>query len=136
METKISDTIILVTPKGYEKKELPYFNEWVKALRSGEYKQGVGTLFRDNKYCCLGVLSKVQGRLTAEGSDHNSTTAGWLSHTNPCNSAFGSWGSFDEGVWLFLEDRKEGLTGLTDVNDAGATFEEIATIIETLWKSK
>lgn len=43
--------------------------KWVKALRSGKYKQGSGTLckrFRDEfgnitkiEYCCLGVLNEV-----------------------------------------------------------------------------
>lgn len=28
---------------------------WVKALRSGEYKQTIGTLQDDKGYCCLGV---------------------------------------------------------------------------------
>ncbi len=35
--------------------------KWVKALRSGEYKQGYGCL-HDNEtkgYCCLGVLCKM-----------------------------------------------------------------------------
>lgn len=37
--------------------------EWVKALRSGEYKQTSSTLHErtDNTYCCLGVLCKVMG---------------------------------------------------------------------------
>ena len=34
--------------------------KWVKALRSGDYKQGVGKL-RDvhNNFCCLGVLTDL-----------------------------------------------------------------------------
>ena len=34
-------------------------DKWVKALRSGEYKQGRLYLQRDNLFCCLGVLCKV-----------------------------------------------------------------------------
>ena len=41
--------------------------EWVEALRSGEYHQGVGTL-RDTSagvtHCCLGVAAEVAGALT------------------------------------------------------------------------
>lgn len=34
--------------------------EWIEALRSGEYKQGRGTLRSyDNQYCCLGVLCDI-----------------------------------------------------------------------------
>ena len=34
-------------------------DKWVKALRSGEYKQGRLYLQRDNLFCCLGVLCKI-----------------------------------------------------------------------------
>jgi hypothetical protein len=34
--------------------------KWVAALRSGEYKQGTGSLRNSqNEYCCLGVLCEV-----------------------------------------------------------------------------
>lgn len=38
-------------------------NKWLKALRSGEYAQGVGRL-RTNKdeFCCLGVLCDISGK--------------------------------------------------------------------------
>lgn len=32
---------------------------WIGALRSGLYKQGKGTLRKDDKYCCLGVLVDI-----------------------------------------------------------------------------
>lgn len=34
-------------------------NQWITALRSGEYKQGKGYLKVDNEYCCLGVYCDV-----------------------------------------------------------------------------
>lgn len=40
--------------------------DWLKALKSGEYVQG-RTLFENketNKFCCLGVLCKVIGKPT------------------------------------------------------------------------
>jgi len=42
--------------------------KWVKALRSGEFNQRRGALYRKERpgfeagYCCLGVLAKVKGR--------------------------------------------------------------------------
>lgn len=38
-------------------------NEWIIALRSGEFKQGRASLFNpnNNSYCCLGVLCKILG---------------------------------------------------------------------------
>jgi hypothetical protein len=32
---------------------------WIKALRSGEYKQTAGRLDRNGSYCCLGVLCEL-----------------------------------------------------------------------------
>lgn len=33
--------------------------KWLAALRSGDYEQGRGSMLRDGKYCCLGVLEQV-----------------------------------------------------------------------------
>lgn len=35
--------------------------KWVKALRSGKYKQAREALKRGDRYCCLGVLCNVLG---------------------------------------------------------------------------
>lgn len=38
---------------------------WVTALRSGEYKQGIGMLRRENgDFCCLGVLCDLHSKET------------------------------------------------------------------------
>lgn len=42
-------------PKAFKKK-------WLKALRSGKYKQGQGLLKEHGEYCCLGVACVVAGR--------------------------------------------------------------------------
>ena len=36
-------------------------DNWVKALRSGEYEQGEMNLKDRGKYCCLGVLGEING---------------------------------------------------------------------------
>jgi hypothetical protein len=38
-----------------------FLDDWVKALRSGDYQQAVGHLFDDDAYCCLGVACEVIG---------------------------------------------------------------------------
>lgn len=35
--------------------------QWVEALESGEYEQGIGSLCSEGKYCCLGVACEVMG---------------------------------------------------------------------------
>jgi hypothetical protein len=109
---------------------------WVAALRSGEYRQGRGALRNDpsdhpTEYCCLGVACDLAINFYGQGhwdgdifffdpEDH-AGSAGLLpsslarlmgfSHQNPR-----------------LGDETRTLTGL---NDAGASFNYIADIIET-----
>ena len=33
--------------------------KWLKGLRSGEYKKGVGYLNKNQEYCCLGVACEI-----------------------------------------------------------------------------
>lgn len=35
------------------------FNKWIKALRSGKYKQAKGQFQKEDGYCCLGVACRV-----------------------------------------------------------------------------
>lgn len=39
---------------------------WIKALLSGKYKQGTGSLYNEQRYCCLGVLCRVSGIKTVD----------------------------------------------------------------------
>ena len=36
-------------------------SKWIKALRSGRYRQGQDGLRSGGKYCCLGVLAQING---------------------------------------------------------------------------
>lgn len=40
-----------------------YKNSWIKALRSGKFKQGIGVLrdYDTNTFCALGVLCHISG---------------------------------------------------------------------------
>lgn len=93
--------------------------EWVAALRSGEYAQGTGLLRDfDNRFCCLGVLCDLEygrdawvagfgdGRYAINGSIA-------LLHGELLNKV-GKWSMYD----------------LTNMNDSGSTFAEIADWIE------
>jgi hypothetical protein len=121
----------LKIPEGYERIELPFFNEWVKALESGEYEQGYRNLCLNNKYCCLGVLSKVQGRLRPDGTDNERCWA-TLADDNPCFTQLHQVGLLPEGVEVVFEH--QGHNSLVVCNDSGLTFRQIANIIKALWK--
>ena len=132
----------LTLPKGYERKDLPGLSEWVKALESGTYPQGLKKLrHHDGTYCCLGVLSEVQGRLRPGfGSSYvdGSVDDRWLAPSNPCFQALSTSGRFPEGViCLFIPTEHQVanlLLSLASVNDLGFTFHQIAQIIKLLWK--
>ena len=107
--------------------------EWVKALRSGDYKQGHGRLHVDDTYCCLGVACdlfiKQGGTLEVTGTDlfgKNATSYNGGRFVLP----------FTVMAWLGLKEENgtyedDGIHTLTDQNDTGDSFEQIADTIES-----
>lgn len=109
--------------------------KWIKVLRSGKYKQTKGALRveEDGKpsYCCLGVLCEVIGMKfhrietnTGQSFFYGKDSNGWLPPSalprTGMKSACG-------------EIVAEGIT-LTDLNDDGQSFKQIANVIEKHWK--
>ena len=99
--------------------------KWIKALRSGEYKQSTKRLQTDRGYCCLGVACKVlipkekqllhQGRLDGGMPSTQHSAPGWLKEIS-------------RNVFL--------ITGiaLIDYNDIYKfKFNEIADLLEQLY---
>lgn len=91
--------------------------QWLEALRSGKFPQGKHMLCTNGCYCCLGVLSHIQGRLTPSGYDGTTDTV--LCHDNPLN--------WVNDVRVAVADGPITLIGL---NDNGMPFTQIADIIE------
>lgn len=94
-------------------------NKWIKALRSGKFKQGLLKLVSsDKKYCCLGVLCVV-GKFR-----------GWRRRYNLpdriAKKVFGDAG-LNNGKEVHIKGVKNELASH---NDNGATFKEIADAIE------
>jgi hypothetical protein len=98
------------------KKEIA--DMWIADLRSGP-KQRTGRLGDDEKgYCCLGRLHVVLG-LSTYGYRYLSAEAMELSGVKTSTGYFG--------------DSNGGFC-LSQFNDEGLTFEEIADIIEENWE--
>ena len=103
---------------------------WVKALRSGDYKQGKGALCqKDNTsnllFCCLGVAGDIS---PLEKIDKNS---GFI------NFGFNGKPKYDSGyqyianfMGLKTTLGQYSHTSLANLNDDGFTFDQIADIIE------
>lgn len=152
MATRKKAKYKLDLPKGYKRKPLPWFKEWVTALESGKYRQGIEQLVaRKNSghlgYCCLGVLSKVQGRLVKIEDDYVDKIrdqSSDLEKSNPCFSALNSNGTFPTDVVVRYQandekDTKEfslSAPSLISCNDdAELSFKQIAAIIRKVWKA-
>ena len=113
---------------------------WVAALRSGDYTQGQGRLHATsasgiNSFCCLGVLCDLANKENIplnielhETSDGVSILydddESWLPTSVAQWSGVDSQGTFNDG-----SDNQEFST-LAYLNDNGATFDHIATVIE------
>jgi len=122
--------------------------KWVKALRSGKFKQKAGTLVSVEEnhegetekilgYCCLGVLGEVCGMDKGDliGVDFLDAGIGGL------KSGIGSFQTGEgEEVYkgIALRDRTNKVrrfSNLADANDAGVSFRRIATWIEKNYKN-
>ena len=106
--------------------------EWPEALVSGEFKQGYGSLNRDDRFCCLGVACELLVR------------KGLLSRHGNGVVQYGAEGVFSDTILPYEAGRPLGIsfngayedeiTGdieyLTEKNDKGFSFAEIANSIK------
>lgn len=125
-----------------EKMDPCWKEKWVDALRSGEYKQGRGQLRNDDgTYCCLGVLADLTRREEAVGGTwsaaHNVSGYAYMGRDGrvtrgvlppEVRDAVGLKASNPEVGDPDSVDRLYGT--LSDHNDTGSTFPEIADLIE------
>lgn len=106
---------------------------WIQALRSGGYKQADGVLRNGDKFCCLGVACDLyaQDHPDAHWGDRlpfaefyeDGESDGYNDLLPP---AVRDWlGLRTYGARWF-----DGALSLAQMNDEGATFTEIADVIE------
>jgi hypothetical protein len=121
---------------------------WIKAAKSGEFKQGRGYLEKGGKCCILGVLSLLalsEGQCTYQlkkGASAFDNRRRSLSY-NVMNWAGIGQDEDDEGEKLMLQKDwgkvpvmyRGKQTTLADLNDSGLSLEELADIIEANWRS-
>ena len=101
---------------------------WVRALRSGKYRQGKGQLKRGNNYCCLGVASEVYARET----EKEWNTGGFL-----LDCAVMKWFGLDSENPIICEISASSLNDGDDDGDIPRhSFKQIANLIEKHFKLK
>ena len=123
-------------------------NLWVKALRSGNYKQGLGRLHRQGAegdvYCCLGVLCELAIKMGVDVStdsrygsrEYDGELCVLPASVREWAEMYSSDGTLDDAVEVELGEDDEMFSALDAYNDdAGATFDQIADVIEKQWES-
>ena len=122
--------------------------KWVKALRSGKYKQGQSYLKAtwekgDTRHCCLGVLCELYN------NDMKKNKKKTLKETINKDTVVHKFGKATSvlpnivqkcaGLRTYDGEVKNNdghvLTVLTDMNDFGNSFKKIASFIERRWEN-
>jgi hypothetical protein len=120
--------------------------KWVKALRSGKYKQGKGYLKQftsknEPRHCCLGVLCELYNDTMKK--NHKKTLYTEEMQDNSSGTSFIRFDLVDGGLpkvvreWADITNSLGGFKiddarseCLADLNDYGKKFSTIADIIE------
>jgi hypothetical protein len=124
------------------KKEVA--QKWVEALRSGEYQQSMKALKTVEAsaesrtgYCCLGVLCDLS-RVGSWRSTKSPELAAYQTGNEINDYQNISWPPPEVLNWAGMRHNtgfidSQGYS-LSNMNDDGATFEEIAALIERYWE--
>lgn len=101
--------------------------KWLKALRSGEYRQGTKQLESRGAFCCLGVLEDLYRTAEQVRWTRHASSKGF--HSKDC----AKWSGLETARdidYAALSPRKSTVKKLVNMNDDGKTFPEIANWIE------
>lgn len=109
--------------------------QWIAALRSGQYVQGLGRLRskEDNDFCCLGVLCDKHRQESRSHwtSKQDSTTLYYHGEDVELPALVIAWAEMtDSNPTVPVEDRNGDQPTLAQLNDDGLTFDQIADVIE------
>lgn len=104
---------------------------WCTELRSGKYQQTTTHLSDNKGFCCLGVLCDLHARKhNAQWEQANRNRYSYLNrtHTPPCEVL--RWAGLPISDPHVKIPSTNGFNHLTDINDSGMSFSDIADVIE------
>ena len=128
--------------------------KWVKALRSGKFKQGEGTLKQFNskgvaQHCCLGVLCELYNdtmrkskkktlreKFIDNNSDFSHGYCRFGNRSDDLPKEVREWAGMKTNLGVFKIEKTDYIGRyldkecLADLNDTGRKFKTIADIIE------
>lgn len=96
-------------------------DKWIKALRSGKYKQTKNKLTNGKEFCCLGVLCEIAPKITTKSVLHTDET-------------LRKYPKVMQWAGIKSTNGHYGKSTLTIDNDFGNSFNSIADIIEKNWE--
>ena len=96
--------------------------KWIAALRGGEYKQTVGQLKDEDRYCCLGVLCDLYSKAKRKKWSLEGIYGSILGHSSDLPEEVFEWAGQD------IRSHQETLISMND--DENKTFTTIANYIE------
>lgn len=102
--------------------------KWVTALRSKQFKQGQSYLCSVNKYCCLGVLCEI----APKNLKLKKEKGGGVTYFN--GEKFDIPYEVQEWADMRTNYGQTASSSLSNMNDTGSSFSEIADYIERNWK--
>lgn len=111
---------------------------WIKALRSGEFRQCKNRLEANGKYCALGVLAALA--LTESQCSWNKGGR-YDGKRYSLSAGIMHWAGIAQSDDRYLTKSagkvefkiKGKVTTIADLNDSGMSFTQIAAIIEDHW---
>jgi len=112
--------------------------EWIKALESGEYKQGTGclrrTVLEDDKFCCLGVLCDLYQKKTGKGRWENSGFGimFFQKERGQLPLEVAEWAGLDSTNPIVWDKNPDGTSyewPISNHNDENRSFKDIARIL-------
>lgn len=122
------------------KKEIA--DKWIKALKSGKYKQTKAVLHNKEGYCCLGVLCDLmpKHKWTKIPYKNGFSAPNFHSSGNTTDSEGSTVLPTNVRVWADMRDNtgsittESGNSSLVYCNDQSYTFKQMAALIKKHWK--
>lgn len=104
---------------------------WIAALRSGNYSQGTGYLRDlDNNYCVLGVLCELAVQQKGVIREVDKTSYLYNTYRESIPDVVIEWAKMKNQHGYCTQINKS----LTELNDKGKNFAELADLIQLHWK--
>lgn len=115
-------------------------DRWIAALRSDKFEQGTDNLCKDGRFCCLGVLCELYMDEFDLADEFSEPALIKNKHGEECEVVhYGGDADLlpnevqDWAGMLSCNGSINSVTSLSELNDDGMPFKDIADIIEKEW---